>query len=165
RRARGQGAQVAWGGAWEEGGAPPYWPWVQVLRSFERNAGAAALAEAAGPDAGLLAQLVPSLGTPPGASADGAGARLALFDAVTATLDRAARAAPLVVLLDDLHAAGRASALLLRFAFEARLARVLLIALYRDVEARLDDELSEVVSALEANATLITLGGLSHEEI
>jgi tetratricopeptide (TPR) repeat protein len=164
-QARGQGAQVAWGGAWEEGGAPPYWPWVQVLRSLERDVGAAALAEAAGPGAGLLAQLVPSLGTPPGASADGAGARVALFDAVTAALDRAARAAPLVVLLDDLHAAGRASALLLRFAFEARLARVLLIALYRDVEARLDDELSEVVGALEASATLITLGGLSREEI
>jgi predicted ATPase len=64
RRARGQGAQVAWGGAWEEGGAPPYWPWIQVLRSFERNAGAAALAEAAGPGAGLLAQLVPLAGNP-----------------------------------------------------------------------------------------------------
>lgn len=165
RRARGQGVQVGWGGAWEDGGAPPYWPWVQVLRSFERNAGAAALAAAAGPGAGLLAQLVPSLGTPTGASADGAGARLALFDAVTTTLDRASRAAPLVVVLDDLHAAGRASALLLRFVFEARLARVLLIALYRDVEVRLDDELSEVVSALEANATLMTLGGLSGEEI
>jgi predicted ATPase len=70
-----------------------------------------------------------------------------------------------VVVLDDLHAAGRASVLLLRFAFEARLARVLLVALYRDVEVRLDDELSEVVGALEANATLITLGGLSREEI
>ncbi len=165
RRARGQGAQVAWGSAWEDGGAPPYWPWVQVLRSFERNAGAAALAEAAGPAAGLLAQLVPSLGSPTAASADPAGARLALFDAVTATLDRASRAAPLVVVLDDLHAGGRASALLLRFVFEARLARVLLIALYRDVEARLDDELCEVVSALEASATLITLGGLSPEQI
>jgi len=165
RRARGQGAQVAWGSAWEDSGAPPYWPWVQVLRSFERNAGAAALAEAAGPGAGLLAQLVPSLGPPAGASAGGAGARLALFDAVTTMLDRASRAAPLVVVLDDLHAAGRASALLLRFVFEARLARVVLIALYRDVEVRLDDELGEVVSALEANATLITLGGLSREQI
>lgn len=165
RRARGQGAQVAWGSSWEDGGAPPYWPWVQVLRSFERNAGAAALAEAAGSGAGLLAQLDPSLGSPRGASADGAGARLALFDAVTTALDRASQSAPLVVVLDDLHAAGRASALLLRFVSEARLARVLLIALYRDVEARLDDELSEVVSALEANATLITLGGLSREEI
>jgi hypothetical protein len=165
RRARGQGAQVAWGSAWEDSGAPPYWPWVQVLRSFERNAGAAALAEAAGPGAGLLGQLVPSHESLPGASADGTGARLALFDAVATTLDRASQAAPLVVVLDDLHAAGRASALLLRFVFEARLARVLLIALYRDVEARLDDELSEVVSALEASATLITLGGLSREEI
>jgi predicted ATPase len=165
RRARAQGAQIAWGSAWEDSGAPPYWPWVQVLRSLERSAGAAALAEAAGADAGLLAQLVPSLGTSPGASADGGGARLALFDAVTTTLDQVSRAAPLVVVLDDLHAAGRASALLLRFVFEARLARVLLIALYRDVEVRLDDELSEVVSALEASATLMTLGGLSREEI
>jgi hypothetical protein len=165
QRARGQGAQVAWGSCWEDSGAPPYWPWVQVLRSFERNAGAAALAEAAGPGAGVLAQLVPSPGPLPGANADGTGARLALFDAVTTTLDRASRAAPLVVVLDDLHAAGRPSALLLRFAFDARLARVLLIALYREVEVRLDDELSEVVSALEANAALITLGGLSREEI
>src|SRR6266705_6402716 len=137
RAAANDGALVLWGSAWEDGGAPPYWPWVQVLRLFERNAGAAALAEAAGPAAGLLAQLVPSLGSPTAASADPAGARLALFDAVTATLDRASRAAPLVVVLDDLHAGGRASALLLRFVFEARLARVLLIALYRDVEARL----------------------------
>ena len=165
RRALAQGAQVAWGSAWEDSGAPPYWAWVQVLRSFERNAGGAALAEAAGPGAGLLAQLVPSLGLSPGLGADAPGARLALFDAVTTTLDRASRAAPLVVVLDDLHAAGRASALLLRFVFEAKLARVLLIALYRDVEVRLDDELSEVVGALEANATLITLGGLSREEM
>ena len=165
RQARSQGARVAWGTAWEDGGAPPYWPWVQVLRSFERNADATALAEAAGPGTGLLAQLMPSLRTPTGGSGDAAAARLALFDAVTTTLDRASRAAPLVVVLDDLHAAGRASALLLRFAETERLARVLLIALYRDVEARLDDELSEVISALEASASLIRLGGLSREEV
>jgi len=165
RRARELGAQVAWGSAWEDSGAPPYWPWVQVLRSFERTAGAAALAEAAGPGAGLLAQLAPGPGPQSAPGEDGAGARLALFDAVTTTLDRASRAAPLVVVLDDLHAAGRASALLLRFAVEAKLAHVVLIALYRDVEVRLDDELSEVVSALEAAATVITLGGLSHAEI
>src|ERR1700761_1389661 len=32
RRARADGARVLWGSAWEDGGAPPYWPWVQVLR-------------------------------------------------------------------------------------------------------------------------------------
>src|SRR5437762_856694 len=34
RAARNDGALVLWGSAWEEGGAPPYWPWVQVLRSY-----------------------------------------------------------------------------------------------------------------------------------
>jgi len=46
RATRSDGALVLWGSAWEEGGAPPYWPWVQVLRSYGRQAGAAALAEA-----------------------------------------------------------------------------------------------------------------------
>ena len=32
--ARNDGALVLWGSAWEDGGAPPYWPWVQVLRSY-----------------------------------------------------------------------------------------------------------------------------------
>jgi hypothetical protein len=47
------GAVVLWGSAWEDGGAPPYWPWVQVLRSYGRQAGPEALAEAgpAGDDA------------------------------------------------------------------------------------------------------------------
>jgi hypothetical protein len=34
RAAANDGALVLWGSAWEEGGAPPYWPWVQVLRSY-----------------------------------------------------------------------------------------------------------------------------------
>jgi AAA ATPase domain len=36
RAAAASGALVLWGSAWEEGGAPPYWPWVQVLRSYAR---------------------------------------------------------------------------------------------------------------------------------
>ena len=31
RAAANDGALVLWGSAWEDGGAPPYWPWVQVL--------------------------------------------------------------------------------------------------------------------------------------
>ena len=56
------GALVLWGSAWEDGGAPPYWPWVQVLRSYARQAGAKALADAAGPQAAVLGQLLPELG-------------------------------------------------------------------------------------------------------
>src|ERR1700756_2982339 len=32
-------AVVLWGSAWEDGGAPPYWPWVRLLRSSGRQAG------------------------------------------------------------------------------------------------------------------------------
>src|SRR3712207_4432011 len=28
--ARAQGVRVAWGRCWENGGAPAYWPWIQV---------------------------------------------------------------------------------------------------------------------------------------
>ena len=28
-----RGAQVLWGSCYEEQGAPPYWPWVQPIRS------------------------------------------------------------------------------------------------------------------------------------
>ena len=65
RAAGNDGALVLWGSAWEDGGAPPYWPWVQVLRSYGRQAGAEALAEAAGPQAAVLGQLLPELGTAP----------------------------------------------------------------------------------------------------
>src|SRR5947209_208721 len=106
------GALVLWGSAWEDGGAPPYWPWVQVLRSYGRQTGAEALARAAGPQAALLAPLLPELGgsgpgdgapgdtrsgdggSGDGGSGDGGepagpGARFALFEAVCAVLDRA----------------------------------------------------------------------------
>src|ERR1700760_3763261 len=29
-----QGALVLWGRCHEEAGAPPYWPWVQILRAY-----------------------------------------------------------------------------------------------------------------------------------
>src|SRR6185437_11402743 len=32
-----RGARVAWGWGWPGAGAPGYWPWVQVLRTFGRD--------------------------------------------------------------------------------------------------------------------------------
>ena len=170
RAARDDGALVLWGSAWEEGGAPPYWPWVQVLRSYGRQAGAKALADAAGPHAAVLGQLLPELGPAPepagsGPAGSGPGARLTLFEAVCTVLDQASRAAPLAVILDDLHAAGRPSALLLRFAAAARLSRVLLLATYRTAEAALDPDVSDVIAALESASPPLVLAGLSAGDI
>src|SRR5688572_22212863 len=29
-----RGARVSWGRAWEAGGAPAYWPWIEALRPY-----------------------------------------------------------------------------------------------------------------------------------
>ena len=169
RQARGDGTLVLWGSSWEDGGAPPYWPWVQVLRSYGRQAGAAALAAAAGPQAVVLGQLLPELGAAREPAREpagpGPGARFALFEAVCAVLDHASRSAPLAVILDDLHGAGRPSALLLRFAAGAGLSRVLLLATYRAAEAHLDADVSDVIGALESVSPPLALAGLSADEI
>src|SRR5215472_11969397 len=162
--ASGDGALVLWGSGWEDGGAPPYWPWVQILRGCHRRAGVA-VAETAGSHAAGLGQLLPELGAEGGQAGSGPGARFALFEAVCTVLDQASEAAPLVVILDDLHAAGRPSLLLLRFAAAARLTRVMLLGTYRSAEARLDPDVSDVIAALETAGTPLTLAGLSGDEI
>ena len=35
-----RGAQVLWGRCYEEEGSPPYWPWVQLIRTYVQRAGA-----------------------------------------------------------------------------------------------------------------------------
>ncbi|HSR25027.1 MAG TPA: hypothetical protein VLW53_15840, partial [Candidatus Eisenbacteria bacterium] len=62
-------------------------------------------------------------------------ARFRLFDAVTAFLRNAGAGQPLMLILDDLHAADAPSILLLRFvARELGEARVLVLGAYRDIE-------------------------------
>src|SRR5215467_8789885 len=52
RYAEGTGARPAWGSGWPGGGAPGYWPWIQVLRALglddqmSREAGAAGAGDA-----------------------------------------------------------------------------------------------------------------------
>src|SRR5207249_971432 len=55
REAAERGHLVVWGRCWEGEGAPPYWPWIQVIRACLPR-----VADAAG--APYLAQLVPELG-------------------------------------------------------------------------------------------------------
>ena len=69
------------------------------------------------------------------------------------------------MILDDLHAAGRPSVLLLRFAAAARLSRVVLLATYRTAEAALDPDVSDVIAALESASPPLVLAGLSAEDI
>src|SRR6059036_1097626 len=51
-----------WGRCWEGGGAPPYWPWVQVIRAYLRSIQTERLHGVVGAGAAYLVQLVPELG-------------------------------------------------------------------------------------------------------
>src|SRR5208282_25175 len=115
------GAKVAWGRCWEGGGAPAYWPWTQALRhcmsAIDPRTSDATLS--------TTAQQMLGLKPEPGGEAASAGrwpratmlsglpssggsfdpARFQMFDSVAAYFKRLANDAPLVLVLDDLHAA------------------------------------------------------------
>jgi predicted ATPase len=59
--ARAHGLRVLWGRCWEHGGAPAYWPWVQVLRGLTRSAEPALLSNWMGAGAAEIAQIAPEL--------------------------------------------------------------------------------------------------------
>lgn len=172
-RAESRGMQVLWGRCYEEPGAPLYWPWLQLLRSWLEDADETRLAEALGDDAGVLAELLPELHqrlpdlpSPPPVS-DPAQARFRLFDAITRFWQRAARHPPVVLILDDLHWADTASLKLLEFlARELTASPLLLLGSYRDIELSRQHPLSDTLGELSrlSHYQRLPLGGMSPEE-
>lgn len=82
--ARARGARVLVGRCWEAGGAPAYWPWVQLLRPYIRETDAESLRSQLGGGAADVARLLPELGDrvadlPPAAPLASEGARFRLF--------------------------------------------------------------------------------------
>jgi DNA-binding SARP family transcriptional activator len=173
RRARARGAKVVWGRCWEAGGAPAYWPWVQALRTYVRDTEPERVRRELGAGAADVAQLLPGLrelfpDLPAPPALDPEGARFRLFDSTASFLRAAGEAQPLMLALDDLHAADAPSLLLLRFlARELREARIVLAAAYRDTQAMPGNALAEAVSELrrEPITRLVRLGGLAPPEV
>ena len=98
---------IHWGFAWEAGGAPVYWPWIQILRSLLSRDYARATLQEQPHLAAAIGELVPEL--VPAAHRNGARlepeqARFRLMDAVSSLLLACAAHEPLVLVLEDLHA-------------------------------------------------------------
>lgn len=168
-----EGAVLLWGRCWEEGGAPAFWPWIQALRELIRSLDDEGLRTALGSGPSEIAQLLPELnerlaGIPalPPASPD--AARFRLFQAIGDLLRRASQERPIVLILEDLHAADASSVLLLRFLADGLPgSRVLLIGTYRDVDLRPDQPLALTLPELLRirGALRLTLPGLGRQEI
>jgi DNA-binding SARP family transcriptional activator len=168
-----RGARTLVGRAWEAGGAPAYWPWVQPLSEYVRETESAALRAQLGAGAGDLAQIVPELherfpDLPQPSAPDSEAARFRLFAATSAFLKSASASRPIVLFLDDLHAADAPSLLLLRFlARELAPARLLVLGAYRDVDPLPSGALTELLAevAREPGTRRLPLTGLSEAEV
>jgi eukaryotic-like serine/threonine-protein kinase len=166
-------AQALWGRCYEGDGAPAYWPWVQAIRSYVHDGDPKSLLSEMGSGAAIIGQVVsevrerlPGLPEPPSLTPE--QGRFRLFDSVTTFLKNAANRQPLVLVLDDLHWADKASLLLLQFlAREMRSARLLVIGTYRDVDLRRQHPLSQALGELnrEQLSQRIVLRGLTEHDV
>ena len=168
-----RGAQVLWGRCYEEQGVPPYWPWVQAIRSYvrerdpdqlrsEMGAGAADIAEVVSDVRESLPDLQPTPQLEP------EQARFRLFDSITSFLKTASQRQPLVLVLDDLHWADQPSLMLLQFvARELGGARLLIIGTYRDIELSRQHPLAEALGELTRERLFqrVLLRGLTQEDV
>ncbi len=172
--ARAGGACTLWGRCNEEPGAPPYRPWLQIVRAWldghDDDALRATLAAAAAP----IAEIVPEIGQrlalapPPATSApDPQQQRFRLFDAIAGFLRRAALREPLLLIVDNLHWADASSLRLLEFiAPDLADTRIVLLATYRDIELNRRHPLSATLGDLARHAHFrrFRLAGLDRDQ-
>jgi DNA-binding winged helix-turn-helix (wHTH) protein len=152
--ARAAGARVLWGRCYEHAGAPPFWPWIQILREPIADSSPTELRRLFGGRAtvllgvGLESRLGDVLSRPRG-RASAAEVRFQVFDGVAGLLRAAAEREPLILVIDDIHNADHPSLLLLEFLVaELARARLLLVATYRGEEIGAGHPLAATLSAL-----------------
>ena len=138
------------GAGYEQEGRLPYGPFVEALEPLTQSLPAGELSTVIGDAAAELARMVPALGAAAEASRAGSQDRHRLFGAVAGFLGRLSERAPVVLALDDLHAADEASLQLLHYLARNLSTRpVLLIAAYRPEEAGPSTPLSQLLAAIE----------------
>ncbi len=172
-RALQRGIRVLWGRCWEGGGAPPFWPWAQIITTLAEGCDDETLATYLGAGASAVAQVVPGLierlGTAaisPVPSLESDAARFYLFKAITGLFKEASSAQPLLLVLDDLHAADDPSMLLLEYlARDLRAAHLLVVGIYRDVEAARRPGIGDAVGDLVREGQLVSLRGLDRAAV
>jgi predicted ATPase len=168
-----QGIRVYWGRCWEGGGAPPFWPWGQVISAIAEDYDEETLVSWLGAGIARVAQLVPGFAERPSTTKipevvprESDTARFYLFEAVTALFRHAASVRPLLVIFDDLHAADEPSRLLLEFLVrQLRGARLLVVGTFRDVEAARSPDTGDALGRLVRDAQLLNVRGLGRKEV
>ena len=161
-RAHAAGACVLYGRAAEDP-IVPYEPFVEALRHL------CAHLTGLPHEAAALAPLIPELArlTPPPPTGDAGADRYRMFEAVVRLLAHAGRDAPVLLVLEDLQWADKASLLLLRHVLESPLpAQLAAIVSYRPLWVDGDHPLRDLLTDVARRHELrhVTLAGLTGDE-
>jgi DNA-binding SARP family transcriptional activator len=170
--AREQGGVVLYGRC-DEGLAAAAQPFAQVLGAYAAACPVDELRVQLGARAGDLVGLLPELdarlpGIALSAPAEPQSERLRTLEAAAALLEAAGEAAPVLLVLDDLHWADDLSLLLLRHVLRIDApARLLVLATYRDTEPSRSALLGEVVTGLarRPDVARLELGPLAEPDV
>jgi predicted ATPase len=161
------GLPVGWGTCADGDRLPALWPWTAALRGLINGLEPAAVQALAHPDSAELARLLPELATGgvlAEAAADADDAQLRLFDAVSRFLERLARHAPVLVVLDDLQWADESTLALLQFVTRPyRPVPLVVVGAYRHDE--LGPGTERALAALARGGDPVQLRGLSAGEV
>lgn len=149
-----RGAVTLKGNCYQGDGAPPYWPWIQVIRSYVQGADTRRLRASIGYGEAVIAEIVPEIRAlvpdlKPPSPLPSEQARFRLCESITAFLIGASKRQPMVLVLEDLHWSDLSSLLVLEFlAREITSSRILVIATYRDTEVNWEHPLSQTLGEL-----------------
>lgn len=150
-----------------------YQPFVEALRHYARSADVDWSRIALGAGAGELALLVPELAAalPEEAAAPAADPetrRYLLFEAVSTLLTEVSQRAPLLLVLDDLHWADRATLHLLRHTIRSsQEGSLLIVGAYRDAEIGPEHPLADLLADLRRDRLFdrVSLDGLDERGV
>jgi hypothetical protein len=160
--ARERGFRVLRGTGWEAGGAPAYWPWIQVLRSYLRQHHDNREAPHVAVAARVLERLNP---TQPAAVRDVDSSAFEVFDLLASFVLDLTTAEPVLLVLDDLHAADEATLLAVQvLGRQVGPARLVVVAGYRPSDAR-DPAVAAVLTDLQRDGRALRLGPLARAHV
>ena len=146
---------------------------MQVFRTIIRTTEDADLRHQLGAGAADIAQMVVELretlgDLPEAGEVESESARFQLFDSATTFLRRAAKASPLLIIIDDLHAADMPTILYLRFvASQLADAPIMVVCTYREMELAADPALATAVGeiARQPGTLSLSLRGLGEAPV
>src|SRR3984957_1306303 len=179
QRAVSLGFLPAWGRCFEGRGAPPYWPWIGVIRELIGGAGRESLPAGDRRVIDRIARYLPEIfgESPrsdirdhPGELSSSSQAtdqeRFDLFDAVSSFLRATAQSSPLAIAIDDLHETDPDSLALLRFVVRDLVdARLLILVTCRNREFTDSTSVSRALAALMRRGIRVQLGGFDRGDV